>query len=142
MSIPLLIYPVFALLGMTLVIAIVMMWTRVVAMMAEKVAPQRAEDASDLKTLLPRKVMRISDNYNHLHEQPIVFYVLCIVITLANRQDELYAHFAWMYVLIRLLHSIVQICIGDVMKRFILFLLSWLILGAMMARFAVSLWGA
>ncbi|NVK26017.1 MAG: MAPEG family protein [Gammaproteobacteria bacterium] len=133
----LLIRPVIALLLLTIVVAFSMMWTRVLAMKKYKIAPERAEEASNLKTLLPRNVMRISDNYNHLHEQPIVFYVLCILITILNKQDDIYAYLAWIYVLLRGMHTITQICIGDVMKRFTLFLLSWLVLGAIAIRFMI-----
>lgn len=114
-----------------------MMWTRVKAMKEHRVVANRAEDASKLKDLLPREVMRISDNYNHLHEQPIVFYGLCCFIILANKVDQTFVYLAWGYVLLRVLHSINQIFLVDVMKRFVLFLFSWLVLGAMLLRLAV-----
>ena len=134
-----LIQPALAMLGLTFIVALAMMWTRVNAMKASKVAPEQAEDASRLRELLPRNVMRISDNYNHLHEQPIILYVLCILITLANRQDEFYSYLAWGYVLLRVLHSVTQICIVDVMRRFVLFLLSWLVIGLMLMRFFLQI---
>lgn len=139
MSNLLLVLPMLAMLALTFFIALIMMWTRVQAMKEYRIAPNRAEEASNLKTLLPRNVMRISDNYNHLHEQPIVFYVLCTLTILLDAQDMIFAYLAWGYVATRLLHSAVQIVIADVMKRFFLFMLSWLVLGIMLVRLATEL---
>lgn len=130
-----LIHPVLAMLVLTFFVALTMMWTRVNAMKINKISPKSAEDASKLKGLLPREVMRISDNYNHLHEQPIVFYTLCSFIMLANFADNIFAYLAWFYVLLRVCHSITHICFVNVMRRFLIFLLSWLVLGAMLLRF-------
>lgn len=134
-----LIHPALAMLLLTFIVAMAMMWTRVKAMRLHKVLPERAEDASKLKGLLPREIMRISDNYNHLHEQPIVFYALCGFITMANNVDETFVYLAWIYVLFRVFHSITQICLVNVMRRFVLFLCSWLLLGTIIIRFLLQL---
>ena len=135
----LLIQPILALLSLTLVVAFIMMWTRVKKMKELKVRPRQAEDASALKSLLPREVMRISDNYNHLLEQPIVFYVLCILIIVLEKVDDAYLYLAWSYVVLRLFHSITHICFANVMTRFFLFLMSWLILGAILMKLMFQL---
>ncbi|MEW6992505.1 MAPEG family protein [Colwelliaceae bacterium 6441] len=134
-----LIQPALAMLSLTFIVAMAMMWTRVKAMKAHKVSPERAEDASMLKGLLPRETMRISDNYNHLHEQPIVFYALCGFITMTNNVDGIFVYLAWAYVLVRVFHSITQVCLVNVMRRFVLFLCSWLLLGAILIRFVLQL---
>ena len=93
--------------------------------------PQTAAHTKDLKGLLPPWTERVADNYNHLFEQPVVFYVTTLSIAVINNIEPLMIQLAWAYVLLRVLHSIVQITFNFVPLRFILFVTSWLILGYM-----------
>ena len=47
---------------------------------------------------LPGLVQQIADNYNHLHEQPTVFYALAVYSHLAGVADPLNVGLAWGYV--------------------------------------------
>ncbi len=96
--------------------------------------PQTAAHTKNLKGLLPPWTERVADNYNHLFEQPVVFYVTTLSIAVINNIEPLMIQLALAYVLLRVLHSIVQITFNFVPSRFILFVTSWLILGYMIAR--------
>ena len=63
-------------------------------------------------------------NYNHLTEQPTLFYAICIVLALAGAGDGLNAMLAWIYVALRILHSLVQGTTNIIKYRFTLFALS------------------
>ena len=95
--------------------------------------PQTAAHTKNLKGLLPPWTERVADNYNHLFEQPVVFYVITLSIAVLNNIEPLMIQLAWAYVALRVLHSIVQITFNFVPLRFMLFVTSWLILGYMIA---------
>ena len=95
--------------------------------------PQTAAHTKNLKGVLPPWTERVADNYNHLFEQPVVFYVVALLIAVINNIEPLMIQLAWVYVALRVLHSIVQITFNFVPLRFTLFVTSWLILGYMIA---------
>jgi hypothetical protein len=66
----------------------------------------------------------VADNYNHLHEQPTVFYAVAICLALLGYGDGLNATIAWAYVALRILHSLVQVLVNRVIVRFAIFALS------------------
>ena len=95
--------------------------------------PQTAAHTKNLKGLLPLWTERVADNYNHLFEQPVVFYAITLSIAVINNIEPFMIQLAWTYVALRVLHSIVQITFNFVPLRFTLFVTSWLILGYMIA---------
>jgi hypothetical protein len=95
--------------------------------------PQTAAHTKNLKGLLPPWTERVADNYNHLFEQPVVFYAIALSIAVINNIEPFMIQLAWVYVALRVLHSIVQITFNFVPLRFTLFVTSWLILGYMIA---------
>ena len=95
--------------------------------------PQTAAHTKNLKGLLPPWTERVADNYNHLFEQPVVFYAIALSIAVINNIEPLMIQLAWVYVALRVLHSIVQITFNFVPLRFTLFVTSWFILGYMTA---------
>ena len=121
--------PVLTLAFWTFIIAMIMAPARFYFLRTKH--PQTAAHTKDLKGLLPPWTERVADNYNHLFEQPVVFYVTALSIAIINSIEPLMVQLAWAYVIIRLLHSIVQITFNFVPLRFILFVTSWLILGYM-----------
>ena len=95
--------------------------------------PQTAAHTKNLKGVLPPWTERVGDNYNHLFEQPVIFYVVALSIAVINNIEPLMIQLAWVYVALRVLHSIVQITFNFVPLRFTLFVTSWLIMGYMIA---------
>lgn len=77
----------------------------------------------DLEGVVPDKVNWKAHNYTHLMEQPTIFYaaVMILAITGAGSWDVL---LAWIYVGLRIVHSIYQATINKVNVRFTIFLLS------------------
>ncbi|WP_366524587.1 MAPEG family protein [Nannocystis sp.] len=79
-----------------------------------------------------------ADNYNHLFEQPTLFYAVAIVLALVTRDAGTDAMLAWTYVAVRVLHSLVQATINKIEVRFALFFVSSLVLAVMTARAAIA----
>jgi hypothetical protein len=82
-------------------------------------------------------VRRIADNYNHLFEQPTLFYAIALTIAVAGHVDTWAVNLAWAFVAIRIVHSLLQATVNIVMLRFAIFMVSWLVLIAMMVREAL-----
>ena len=119
--------PVLVLIIWTFIIFLIMAFGRVSFMNN----PQDAADSKDYKNQLPAWVNRTADNYNHLSEQPVAFYAVILSIALINNFDSLMVQLAWAYVLIRIIHSFVQLTINIVLIRFFLFASGWLIIAFM-----------
>ncbi len=90
----------------------------------------------DLEGAIPDKVNWKSHNYSHLMEQPTIFYPTVIILAMmgAGAIDVL---LAWIYVGLRIVHSLWQALVNVVAIRFLLFILSTLALTALAVR-AVS----
>ena len=123
--------PVVALAAWTMVMWLWMYVTRIPAMNAAKVDPDqlaRSDTAKGLDAVLPPEVQWKAHNYNHLHEAPTVFYAVAIVLAIVGHGDGLNLTLAWIYVGLRVLHSLVQATVNKIMVRFLLFALSSIVL--------------
>jgi len=119
--------PVLALIVWTLIIWCWMYATRIPAMQKAKINPQSAIHPGAL-SMLPENARVVADNYNHLHEQPTVFYALAIYSFLIGVGDPLNIWLAWGYVGLRVAHSFAQIVLKRVMVRFSIFAASTIVL--------------
>lgn len=130
--------PALALICWTLVVWAWMYATRIPAMQKAKIDPQAAIHPGSLAGL-PASVRVVADNYNHLHEQPTIFYALIFYTHLAGAVDSLNIALAWAYVGLRVAHSLAQIVVKIVVVRFALFMLGTLTLVALAVRNALQL---
>lgn len=124
--------PVLALIIWTLLIWVLMYARRIPAMQAARIHPDTAKSPDGAwKEKLPLSVQASAHNYNHLLEQPTIFYALMFYITLTAQMSAPIFYAAWAYVALRVLHSFIQVSSGKVMLRFAVFSLSTLALIAM-----------
>jgi hypothetical protein len=132
--------PVVALAAWTMVMWVWMYATRIPAMNRLKVDLDKLARDPDatLDRLLPPQIQWKAHNYNHLHEAPTVFYAVAIVLAIVGWGDGLNEWLAWAYVALRVIHSLVQATINKVMLRFVLFLLSSLVLLALVVHAAMA----
>jgi hypothetical protein len=125
--------PVLALVGWTFVMWFWMYATRIPAMQKAKI------DVAELSRtgaplVLPPEVARVADNYNHLHEQPTIFYAVALAAQIAGAADGLSVGLAWAYVGLRVVHSLVQATRNVIPVRFAVFSLGSLVLLALLVR--------
>ena len=78
---------------------------------------------ADIRGKVSARVQWKADNYNHLMEQPTVFYAVTIALAVMGAGGGLNATLAWIYVGIRIAHSLVQVLINRVVVRFALHVL-------------------
>jgi len=133
-----LIAPVMALVAWSLLIWLWMYVRRLPAMSKAGIKPQDAAFPGSLN-VLPAGVRQAADNYNHLMEQPTIFYAAALAIQVAGHADGWALRLAWVYVGLRVAHSLVQVSINAVTLRFLLFALSTIALAVMVARELVRL---
>ena len=125
---------------MCLLSFLMMVWMYATRIPASKEIEKKGIDLQDLSHpsklggVFPSKVERVADNYNHLWEQPTLFYAVVFVIWAQNHTDQLYLNLAWTYCFLRFFHSIVQATSNHVWVRFSLFILSWCVLTSMLLR--------
>ena len=133
--------PVVALAAWTMVMWVWMYATRLPAMVALKVDPDSLarDPEARLDKLLAPQVQWKAHNYNHLHEAPTVFYAVAIVLAIVGQGDGLNATLGWLYVAVRVVHSLVQATVNKVAVRFAVFVVSSLVLLALIVRAAVAI---
>lgn len=81
----------------------------------------------DLEGVIEDRVQWKAHNYAHLMEQPTIFYAAVVIIAMMGAA-ALDPVFAWIYVALRIIHSIWQATVNIVAVRFMIFLLSTLAL--------------
>jgi hypothetical protein len=113
--------PVLALVLWTCVMWIWMYALRLPAFSKAGINPDDARHPGTYGDKLPAHVRSAADNYNHLHEQPTIFYALMFFMALTGGADSTTTLVAWIYVALRVVHSFVQVVIGKVLLRFLVF---------------------
>jgi hypothetical protein len=132
--------PMLALIVWTFVLWFWMYATRIPAMQAAGLDPGKLRQKSDLD-VLPIRVRQVADNYNHLHEQPTIFYALVTYCVLAGAADATNLRLAWAYVGARVVHSLIQCTFNYVPLRFAVFAVASLLLLAMTVRCVMTALG-
>ena len=130
--------PVLALVTLTLLVWVWMYATRIPAMTKAGIDPQNARHPGSLD-VLPHPARSVADNYNHLMEQPTIFYALVFYIVLSGHTDTTHIYSAWAYVALRVVHTLVQGTVNVVSVRFLVFSLSTLALFVMAVREIIAL---
>jgi hypothetical protein len=136
--------PVVALAAWTMIIWLWMYATRLPAMGRAGIDAKNMVGSTggglrnDLIAKGEERASWVADNYNHLHEAPTVFYAVSLVLAMIGQGDNLNATIAWVYVGLRVAHSLLQIFSNRVIVRFVLFALSTVALMMLVTHAAMS----
>ena len=133
-----LIAPVVVLVIWSLVMLIWLYATRIPAMSAAKIKPASATRA-EFEAKMPAWATRPADNYNHLMEQPTLFYALCFALQLLGEPSAYVIGLAWLYVGLRIVHSLLQATLNIIMIRFLIFVASSVVLGFLAVHAAMQM---
>jgi hypothetical protein len=129
-----LLLPVLALVLWTFVMWLWMYATRLPAMRAARLKPDPQAPRGEQMASLPAAVRWKADNYNHLFEQPTIYYATLIVLALVSAEQGVDLVLAWTYVGLRVVHSLVQAMVNKIEVRFVIFFLSSLVLLVLAVR--------
>lgn len=119
-----LIQPVVALVVWSMVMWLWMYATRLPAILSMKIKMDPQAVSGEQMSQLPAKVRWKADNFNHLMEQPTVFYAITLSLAYLGAVTEITIFAAWAYVGLRVIHSLVQALTNKIELRFAMFLLS------------------
>jgi hypothetical protein len=128
--------PVIALVLWTFVMEVWLYATRIPAVIKHNVVFDPQRPPGEFHAQLPAEVRWKADNYNHLLEQPTLFYAVALTLAFLGAGSGLNAGLAWAYMVVRIAHSLVQALINKVMIRFGLFMVASLVLLVMALRAA------
>ncbi len=131
--------PALALAAWTFAMWAWMFVTRIPAIRRARMKLDASIPRGEQMATLPPEVRWKADNYNHLLEQPTLFYPVVIIAALLPGRGSADLALAWAYVALRVVHSVFQATVNKIEVRFALFLLSSLALLALVARTGMAL---
>lgn len=125
--------PVVVLIGWSIAMLVWMLTTRLPAMRAAGIDLGKlvGTTGASAERALPAHIQWKAHNYNHLLEQPTLFYAVALTLAIAGAGDGAATWLAWAYVALRIAHSLVQATVNRVAPRFLLFVLSSLALAGL-----------
>ena len=116
--------PVVALVAWTLVVMLWMLVARFQEFRRLGIKPHAIPDGArgvDLEGKADAKAQWKSHNYNHLMEQPTIFYAIAISLALMGMDQPINVYLAWGYVGLRVVHSLIQCTVNTVRYRLMIF---------------------
>lgn len=128
--------PIFALATWTALILFLVGYRRLRAGFTGLVHPR--EFALGESTQVPAAVALANRNYMNLLESPVLFYVVCLLAIVAGATTPAVLMLAWLYVALRIAHSLIHITYNRIFHRFSIFALSNIVLIALWALVGVN----
>ena len=116
--------PVVALVGWTLIVMLWMLVARLGEFRRLGIKPTTIPDGArgvDLEGRADPRAQWKSHNYNHLMEQPTIFYAIVIASALMGMDQPINLWLAWGYVGLRMIHSLIQCTVNMVRYRLMVF---------------------
>ena len=123
--------PVVALVAWTLVVMVWMLVTRGAEFSRLGIKATTIPDGArgvDLEGQADKRAQWKSHNYNHLMEQPTIFYAIALTLALMDMGGGINYWLAWGYVGLRIVHSLIQCTVNVVRFRLAAFTLASLCL--------------
>jgi hypothetical protein len=128
--------PIVALVLWSFVMCAWLYATRIPAIRQMKITLDPRTPAAEFHAQIPAEVRWKADNYNHLMEQPTLFYAVALTLALLGADGSLNTGLAWLYVALRVAHSLVQATVNIMTLRFAIFITATLVLLVMSIRAA------
>ena len=127
------IYPVFCIVILTFIMAFATGTSRLISVRRKQINPKYYVLLSG--DTPPDYVQKIGRNFVNLLEVPVLFYLLAVLVITLDINNTLLLNLAWLYVALRLVHTIIHVSYSYVMHRFMVFGLSVLTLLTMWVQF-------
>ena len=130
----------FALVALTFMVGLRLLYVRAQEMREKRVHPQ----AASTSVLMAAKLQNVqaADNFRNLFETPVLFYALVATAIGSHHTPGWLVAGAWAYVALRVAHSFIHCTYNRVMQRFAAFGAGFLLLVGLWAAFVIGLAGA
>jgi hypothetical protein len=129
--------PAFAMVALTLVVWLRMYTVRIAQMKRERIHPQAVATSAQAAARLTDS--RAADNFRNLFELPVLFYLALVVAAVSGLATDVTLALAWLFVLLRVVHSAIQCSYNKVMHRFQAYLAGSVVLWVLWAWLAYLL---
>lgn len=123
---------------LTAVVFIYMYNTRVQEMRSKQIHPQKIATGTGAAQCLVDSG-KVADNFSNQFEMPILFYVLTVSLYVTQTVSMIFVVLACVFVLFRILHSLIHCTYNKVLHRFYAYAASSLVLWVMWAIFTYQL---
>jgi hypothetical protein len=130
-------FPALAMVALTIVVWFRMYTSRVAEMKRERIHPQSVATSAQMAARLTDT--RAADNFRNLFELPVLFYLAVVVLALTGQVSVAALALAWLFVVLRILHSAIHCTYNKVYHRFYAYLAGGLALWALWGLIAVDL---
>lgn len=131
--------PVFALAFWTFIVLNVLGVRRIGAGAKRQVRPDdfRLGESDQV----PERVRIANRNYMNLLELPVLFYAVSVIVFVTGSVTSAIVATAWVFVVLRIAHSLIHLTTNDVMHRLYVFVAGNTALLVMWILAALSIWG-
>jgi hypothetical protein len=129
--------PFFAMMLLTLVVWIYM-YARRIPFITRNQLLRLQLTSFEFARLQPPEVATPSDNLKNLFEIPVLFYALVLYLYATHQVDHVYVVAAWIFAVLRVLHSAVHCTFNLILLRFGLYAAATTALWFIMLRAAVG----
>ena len=116
MEVRLIWWPAVAMIALTIVVWFCMYRQRIGEMKRERIHPQSIATSAQIGARL--KDTRCADNFRNLFELPVLFYLALVVAAQTAQVNRLTLALAWLFVVLRIVHSGIHCTYNKVLHRF------------------------
>lgn len=129
-------FPMLALFGLTVLVALRLVLVRAKAMRAREVAPGYFRA---LQGDAPEYMVAAARCYGNLLELPVLFYVVCLALLATGIRDDLYLILAWAFVVLRVIQAAIHLTYNNPRHRALAFILGFAVLAILWIRLGLRL---
>ncbi len=129
--------PALAMVALTIAVWFRMYASRVAEMKRERIHPQAVATSAQMAARLADT--RAADNFRNLFELPVLFYLALVVLALTAYVTVATLVLAWLFVALRIVHSVIHCTYNRVYHRFLAYLAGGLALWALWGIVALDL---
>lgn len=126
--------PMSVMLALTLLVWLYLFVQRVGYMNANQIDAELLKAPVNTQELIPPESSSAANNFKNLLEMPVIFYAVCLYLTVFGQVDSLHVTCAWVFVGLRVVHSLIHCTYNRVLHRFIVYLLSSVAVWVMVVR--------
>ena len=126
--------PMLGLMLLTFAVWVYMYMLRIGHIRRQRIHPQKLTTPDNLAGLIPEPISYPAYNFRNLLELPILFYALCLLLYVTGMADAWDLLAAWVFVVLRVVHSVIHCTVNIVIYRFYIYFASALVLWVMLFR--------
>lgn len=130
-------FPLCAMIALTFLVWIRLYADRISELRNQGISVQEISTSRQMAERL--KNTNAADNFKNLFEMPVLFYVFCLTIFVTQAVTSVFVGCAWLYVLLRIAHSVIHCTYNNVLHRFSVYATSSLLLFGLWFMFGLQI---